>query len=56
MYLFRKGALSELLSRNKKARDFGKEIIPDAIRSGMKVRHDITASTPVYLQGCCEIT
>lgn len=38
IYIFKRAALKKLLDSNKRARDFGRELIPDAIRAGMKVR------------------
>lgn len=35
--LFRKEALDMLLKRNQRAKDFGREIIPDALKAGLKV-------------------
>jgi ADP-glucose pyrophosphorylase len=38
IYLFKKSALEQLLGSNPRARDFSRDLIPDAIRKGMKVR------------------
>jgi len=37
MYVFRREALARLLRDNPKARDFSRELIPDALKKGMRV-------------------